>query len=105
MSGTRKISAFLAFCLIFVTVSEAMTLMKAASELRCQCVATQSTFIHPRLYQSVELIPSGPHCKNVELIITITTGEAVCVDPSAPWVERIIKKILESKENTEEPTI
>uniref|UniRef100_A0A8C5LPD7 C-X-C motif chemokine ligand 8 n=1 Tax=Leptobrachium leishanense TaxID=445787 RepID=A0A8C5LPD7_9ANUR len=105
MAGTKKISAFLFFCLIFLTVSEAMALKKAASELRCQCITTQSAFINPRLYQSVELIPSGPHCKNVEVIITTTSGDVACVDPSAPWVERIIKKILESKQNSEEPAI
>ncbi|CAI9604844.1 unnamed protein product [Staurois parvus] len=44
---------------------------------------------------NIEVIPSGPHCKNVEVIITLKDGKLVCVDPSASWVERIIKLILE----------
>ncbi|KAM8939391.1 interleukin-8-like [Pelodytes ibericus] len=98
MTGTKKISAVLALFLLYSTVSEAMTL-KAASQLRCQCTDTQSKFINPRLFQSVELIQSGPYCKNVEVLITMKTGEVVCVDPSAAWVEKIIKKILESVNN------
>ncbi|MEE6460458.1 hypothetical protein FKM82_000970 [Ascaphus truei] len=93
---TKLISAALAFCLLFITVSdsEAMSLLRTA-ELRCQCIKVQSAFIHPRLIQNVELIPSGPHCTNVEVIIALKSGELVCVDPKAPWVEKIIKRILE----------
>ncbi|XP_053317605.1 interleukin-8-like [Spea bombifrons] len=103
MPGTKRITAILAFILLCSTVSQAMSLMKSASQLRCQCITTHSAFISPRLFEKVELIPSGPHCKNVELIITLKTGETVCVNPSAPWVEKIIERILQSKQNQAEP--
>ncbi|XP_053556741.1 interleukin-8 [Bombina bombina] len=96
---TKVISAALAICLLYATCSEG--LVRIASDLRCQCINKHSNFIHPRLIQNVELIPNGPHCANVEVIITLKTGQVVCVDPSATWVQKIINKILESQSDPE----
>lgn len=41
---------------------------RSAGELRCQCIDTHSRFIHPKFIQNVNLTPSGPHCKNVEVM-------------------------------------
>uniref|UniRef100_A0A8C8RXB4 C-X-C motif chemokine n=1 Tax=Pelusios castaneus TaxID=367368 RepID=A0A8C8RXB4_9SAUR len=65
-----------------------------AGELRCQCVETTSEVIHPKLIAQVELIPEGPHCDVAEVIATTKHGRQVCLDPTAPWVKLIIKKIL-----------
>uniref|UniRef100_A0A8C5ILS4 Chemokine interleukin-8-like domain-containing protein n=1 Tax=Junco hyemalis TaxID=40217 RepID=A0A8C5ILS4_JUNHY len=64
---------------------------RSAIELRCQCISTHSKFIHPKFIQNVNLTPSGPHCKNVEVIATLRNGREVCLEPSAPWVKLIIK--------------
>uniref|UniRef100_A0A8D2M727 Chemokine interleukin-8-like domain-containing protein n=1 Tax=Zonotrichia albicollis TaxID=44394 RepID=A0A8D2M727_ZONAL len=68
---------------------------RSAIELRCQCISTHSKFIHPKFIQNVNLTPSGPHCKNVEVIATLRNGREVCLEPSAPWVKLIIKAILD----------
>ncbi|KAM4708985.1 interleukin-8-like [Discoglossus pictus] len=87
---TKMISIVLFFCLLYTTVSE---------ELRCQCLKTHSSFIPLREIKSVELIPAGPNCENVEVILTTKSGVLVCLDPSAPWVEKIINRLLESNSN------
>ncbi|OCU00047.1 hypothetical protein XELAEV_18005829mg [Xenopus laevis] len=102
--SAKIFAATFAFCLLYTAFSEGVYKIKKSSALRCQCLTTHSAFIPPRLYKSVELIPSGPHCKNLEVIITIKSGERVCVDPSQRWVERIIKSILESNKNEEPVT-
>ncbi|XP_053556739.1 interleukin-8 [Bombina bombina] len=93
---TKKITlTFLALCMLCAAVTEGMSLARI-SEPRCLCINTESTFIHPKHFQNVELIPKGPNCPNVEVIVTLKTGKEVCIDPSAPWVEKIIKRILDS---------
>ncbi|XP_063776158.1 interleukin-8-like [Pseudophryne corroboree] len=99
---TKTFSAAVVIILLYITASEAMTLARTVSELRCQCIKLDSRQISTKLMNSVELIPSGPHCKNVEVIITLKSGDLVCVDPSASWVQRIIRKIIESQENKQE---
>ncbi|XP_063776159.1 interleukin-8-like [Pseudophryne corroboree] len=94
-----KISSAVIIILLYITASEAKGLLRSASELRCQCIKLETKQISSKQMERVELIPSGPHCKNVELIITLKSKDLVCVDPSASWVQRIIKKILESQEN------
>ncbi|KAE8630913.1 hypothetical protein XENTR_v10001016 [Xenopus tropicalis] len=63
--------------------------------LNCKCLNTIRQFIHPR-YRQQEVI--NYDCENVEVIITLTTGISVCVDPSQPWVQRIINKKISERE-------
>nr|XP_009484317.1 PREDICTED: interleukin-8-like [Pelecanus crispus] len=89
-----KLVAVLALFLVSAAMSQGRTLARMATELRCQCIATHSKFIPPRSIQDVKLIQSGPHCKNIEVIATLKDGKEVCLDPTAPWVQRIINAIL-----------
>ncbi|XP_029454743.1 interleukin-8-like isoform X2 [Rhinatrema bivittatum] len=86
----------LAVCLLSGAISEAMVLSRLATELRCQCIKTESNFISPEKILTVELFPSGAYCASVEVIATLKEELKVCLEPSAPWVEKIIKKILEN---------
>ncbi|XP_074760050.1 interleukin-8-like [Athene noctua] len=89
-----KLVAVLALFLISASMSRGMSLARMATELRCQCIATHSKFIPPKSIQDVKLTQSGPHCKNVEVIATLKDGREVCLEPTAPWVQLIIKAIL-----------
>ncbi|NXI38381.1 IL8 protein, partial [Galbula dea] len=94
MTG-KAAAVVLALLLISAAGTEGKAQPCSAAELRCQCVGTHSKFIHPKFIQNVNLIPSGPHCKNVEVIATLRDGREVCLDPTAPWVKLIIKAILD----------
>ncbi|NWR94745.1 IL8 protein, partial [Furnarius figulus] len=89
-----KLVAVLAVFLLSAAVSQGRTLVRMATELRCQCIATHGGFIPPKSIQDVRLTQSGPHCKNVEVIATLKDGREVCLEPTASWVQRIIKAIL-----------
>ncbi|XP_010001929.1 PREDICTED: interleukin-8-like [Chaetura pelagica] len=89
-----KLVAVLALFLISVALSQGMAIARMGTELRCQCIATHSKFIPPKSIKDVKLTPSGPHCKNVEVIATLKDGKEVCLEPTAPWVQMIIKAIL-----------
>ncbi|XP_069486407.1 platelet factor 4-like [Ambystoma mexicanum] len=65
-----------------------------SEKLRCQCIKTESQPIHPKQMKTLEYLPSGPHCDHSEVIVTLTTGQKVCVDPNAKWMESILAKIL-----------
>ncbi|XP_069084055.1 interleukin-8-like [Pleurodeles waltl] len=100
MRSTGKCTlAVLTICLLSVAMTKGMSLARMGTELRCQCIKTESRIIHPKHIQTVELIQSGAHCSNVEVIATLKSGQAVCLDPSAKWVEKIIKRILERAKN------
>uniref|UniRef100_A0A8C3XSE1 Chemokine interleukin-8-like domain-containing protein n=1 Tax=Chelydra serpentina TaxID=8475 RepID=A0A8C3XSE1_CHESE len=67
-----------------------------ADELRCQCQQTATRVIPPKHIAHVELIPEGLHCLVPEVIATMKNGKKVCLEPTAPWVKLIVKKILSS---------
>lgn len=100
MKFAQTFFATLVVFLLYNTATEGMSLARSASELRCRCINVEMPEKPIKNMKSLELIPSGPHCKNTEVIITLKSGSSVCVDPSTPWVEKIIKNILE-RQNSE----
>ncbi|XP_028363282.2 growth-regulated protein homolog isoform X3 [Phyllostomus discolor] len=64
-----------------------------ANELRCQCLKT-SQGIHPKHIQSVKVTVPGASCDQTEVVATLKNGQAVCLNPEAPVVKKMIEKIL-----------
>ncbi|XP_069710931.1 interleukin-8-like [Phaenicophaeus curvirostris] len=95
----KAVAVVLTLLLISALGAKGEALPRSAIELRCQCISTYSKFIHPKFIHNVNLIPSGPHCKDVEVIATLHDGSEVCLNPAAPWVKLIVKAILD-KANT-----
>ncbi|NWY72350.1 IL8 protein, partial [Erithacus rubecula] len=94
MTG-KAVAAVLILLLLSARGTQGEAVPRSAIELRCQCINTHSKIINPKLILNVNLTPSGPHCKNVEVIATLRNGREVCLEPTAPWVKRIIKAILD----------
>ncbi|XP_068127227.1 interleukin-8-like [Hyperolius riggenbachi] len=100
MKAALAILPVLAICLLCVTFSQGKPLTRT-QELRCQCIKTESRQMHTRQFLNLELIPNGPHCKHLEVIATLKNGQEVCLEPAAPWVKKIIERLLDaSQKNT-----
>ncbi|KAL6467342.1 hypothetical protein MHYP_G00251460 [Metynnis hypsauchen] len=92
-------SRIVVVCLLLAvfTLSEGMSLRGPGVEPRCRCSGTESKRIG-RLIESVELFPPNPHCKETEIIATLkNTGQEICLDTTAPWVIKVIEKIMASR--------
>ncbi|XP_032772721.1 permeability factor 2-like [Rattus rattus] len=63
-------------------------------ELRCRCT-TAISGIPLNSISRVNVFRPGAHCDNVEVIATLKNGKEVCLDPTAPMIKKIVKKILE----------
>ncbi|CAB1429654.1 unnamed protein product [Pleuronectes platessa] len=62
--------------------------------LRCQCIKKESKPIGRHIGR-VEVILPSPHCSETEIIASLkNTGKAVCLDPEAPWVQRVLQELL-----------
>ncbi|KAB5528582.1 hypothetical protein PHYPO_G00141880 [Pangasianodon hypophthalmus] len=66
---------------------------------QCRCLSTTDTYMNPRWFQTIEIVPAGPHCRSSEVIITLKDKKTVCVEPEAGWVQRIISKVIKSKDS------
>ncbi|XP_007883457.1 interleukin-8-like [Callorhinchus milii] len=84
----------LALLALYVASTRAASIGSAGGSLRCQCVKTMSEFINPKFMKNIEIVPSGPHCSNAEIIVTLKSTNRVCLDPQAPWVKRIINRVM-----------
>ncbi|KAM9792935.1 interleukin-8-like [Neosynchiropus ocellatus] len=97
MMSSRNFATAAVVLLAFLVVSEGMTLRSLGVEQHCRCIQTESRPIG-RHIEKVELIPANSHCEETEIIATLKkSGDEVCLDPEAPWVKRVINKILESR--------
>ncbi|XP_026060737.1 interleukin-8 [Carassius auratus] len=81
----------------FLTIGEGMSLSGLGVDPRCRCIETESRRIGKHI-ESVELFPPNSHCKDTEIIATLKiTGKEICLDPTAPWVKKVIEKIIANK--------
>uniref|UniRef100_A0A671UDU9 Chemokine interleukin-8-like domain-containing protein n=1 Tax=Sparus aurata TaxID=8175 RepID=A0A671UDU9_SPAAU len=81
--------------LAFLAISEGK--ISLGVELHCRCIQTERKPIG-RHIEKVELIPASSHCEETEIIATLKrTGQEVCLDPEAPWVKKVIQRILSKK--------
>ncbi|NXC53799.1 IL8 protein, partial [Aleadryas rufinucha] len=92
----KTVAAVLILLLISALGTQGKAVPRSVLELRCYCRETNSRFIHRKFIQKVDLIPSGPHCKNTQVIATLTTGREVCLEPTALWVKWTIKTFLDN---------
>ncbi|XP_038648985.1 interleukin-8-like [Scyliorhinus canicula] len=72
--------------------------------LRCNCIKIHSTPIHPKFIQDLKIFESGPHCPNVEIIVSVK-GHKVCLNPKAPWVKMIVKRYFKKQANFSEEEV
>ncbi|XP_067879772.1 interleukin-8-like [Heterodontus francisci] len=86
---------------LYVLSTQAASIGRAGMNLRCQCIKTSSTFIHPRFMENIEIVPSGPHCENVEIIATLKHMDRVCLDPVAHWVKKVIERMIKHSKKTD----
>ncbi|XP_073333219.1 interleukin-8-like isoform X1 [Pagrus major] len=94
MMSSRVFVVSIVGLLAFLAISEAMSLRSLGVELHCRCIQTESKPIG-RHIEKVELIPANSHCEETEIIATLKrTGQEVCLDPEAPWVKKVIQKIM-----------
>ncbi|XP_040000943.1 interleukin-8-like [Xiphias gladius] len=97
MMSSRVIVTATVVLLASLAISEGMNLRSTGVELHCRCIQTESKPIG-RHIEKVELIPANSHCEETEIIATLKkTGVEVCLDPAAPWVKRVIDKILSNR--------
>ncbi|XP_038569456.1 permeability factor 2-like [Micropterus salmoides] len=97
MKSSKVIVTSIVVLLAFLAISEGMSLRSLGVELHCRCIQTESKPIG-RHIAKVELIPANSHCEETEIIATLKkTGQEVCLDPEAPWVKKVIQKILSNK--------
>ncbi|KAL6467340.1 hypothetical protein MHYP_G00251440 [Metynnis hypsauchen] len=88
-------SRIVGVCLLLAvfTLTEGM----GPADLQCRCKGIESRRIG-RLIESVELFPPNPHCPETEIIATLkNTGQEICLDTTAPWVMKVIEKIMASR--------
>nr|XP_046269109.1 interleukin-8 [Scatophagus argus] len=96
MMSSRFVVAMVVL-LAFLAISEGMSLRSLGVEAHCRCIKTESKPIG-RHIGKVELIPPSSHCEETEIIATLKkTGEEVCLDPEAPWVKKVIQKIMSTR--------
>ncbi|XP_059500673.1 interleukin-8-like [Stegostoma tigrinum] len=86
---------------VYLVSTQAASLRHAGVSLRCQCIKTNSKFIHPKHMENIEIIPSGPHCPTVEIIATLKSRSQVCLDPNSVWVKKIIDMMTNATKKTD----
>ncbi|XP_041032624.1 interleukin-8-like [Carcharodon carcharias] len=90
-----KVTLFtLTLIVLYVASTEAALVGTTGMSLHCQCIKTTSKFIHPKAMENIAIIPSSPHCENVEISATLQNTNQFCLNPESAWVKKIINKMI-----------
>ncbi|XP_016306203.1 C-X-C motif chemokine 13-like [Sinocyclocheilus anshuiensis] len=73
-----------------------------ATNSNCQCVTTTSSIIPSRLFQRIEILPPGAHCRKTEILITKKDNKTVCIDPEAQWINKVLTRVMRSRRSVKE---
>ncbi|XP_056265367.1 interleukin-8 isoform X2 [Pseudoliparis swirei] len=97
MMSSRVLAVSIVVLLALLAVSEGMSLRSLGVELHCRCIQTESRNIRTHI-STVELIPANSHCEDSEIIATLKkTGQKVCLNPKAFWVQKMIKRFMSNR--------
>uniref|UniRef100_A0A663MLV0 Chemokine interleukin-8-like domain-containing protein n=1 Tax=Athene cunicularia TaxID=194338 RepID=A0A663MLV0_ATHCN len=64
-------------------------ILEVNGNLNCRCIKTASDYISPKRYESIEIRPVG--------MLRCGSRGKVCVNPEAPWVKKLLKRIASTK--------
>ncbi|KAL0596094.1 C-X-C motif chemokine 6 [Plecturocebus cupreus] len=64
-------------------------------ELRCTCLHVMPR-VNAKMISNLQVFPAGPQCSKVEVIASLKDGTQVCLNPEAPFLKKVIQKILGS---------
>uniref|UniRef100_A0A3B5M496 Chemokine interleukin-8-like domain-containing protein n=1 Tax=Xiphophorus couchianus TaxID=32473 RepID=A0A3B5M496_9TELE len=67
--------------------------------LRCRCITKERKPIGRRIV-ALEVHPVSSHCAEIQIIATLKMEKRkVCLDPKAPWVQKVLKnRIIVNKQ-------
>ncbi|XP_065592138.1 interleukin-8-like [Cyrtonyx montezumae] len=94
--GAAVLPWMLLLLLLVMSVPQA-AILEVNGNLSCRCIKTTSDYISPKRYESIELRPVGSTCGRTEIIIKLKSSAKVCVNPDAPWVKKLLKRIAGMK--------
>ncbi|XP_067413481.1 permeability factor 2-like [Emydura macquarii macquarii] len=63
---------------------------------RCRCRKQTSDVIGIGKINFIEVIPQGIQCRRKEIILTLKSKKRACVNPSAPWIQILLRKLAPS---------
>ncbi|XP_075278293.1 C-X-C motif chemokine 2-like [Opisthocomus hoazin] len=88
---------WLLLLLLATSHSARAAILEVNGNLNCRCVKTASEYISPKRYESIEIRPVGSTCRRTEIIIKLKSPGKLCVNPDAPWVKKLLKRIASTK--------
>ncbi|XP_031360469.2 interleukin-8-like [Lonchura striata] len=88
---------WLLLLLLVMSHSAHAAILEVNGNLSCRCAKTTSEYISPKKYESIEIRPVGSSCRRMEIIIKLRTSGKVCVNPEAPWVKKLLKRIASTR--------
>ncbi|XP_043825751.1 permeability factor 2-like [Dromiciops gliroides] len=97
----RQMSCVFLLCLLSGLLTPSVRPVSGAphaNELRCQCLQTVQGIAYKNI-ANLKVIPAGPQCSSVEVIVTLKNGKEFCLNPAAPQVKKIVEKVLKSGAN------
>ncbi|XP_028640820.1 C-X-C motif chemokine 13 [Grammomys surdaster] len=61
------------------------------TNLKCRCSRVTSIAVNLNLIDRIQVTPPGNGCPKTEVVIWTKTKKAVCINPHAKWLQKVLK--------------
>ncbi|XP_031246952.1 C-X-C motif chemokine 13 [Mastomys coucha] len=61
------------------------------TNLKCRCTRLISNMVNLSFVDQIQVIRPGNGCPNIEVVIWTKMKKALCVDPRAMWLQKVLK--------------
>ncbi|KAJ3584983.1 hypothetical protein NHX12_013706 [Muraenolepis orangiensis] len=95
----------LLLCLALATVlTHGMPPIGRDYNTHCRCNVLESRVIPPNRLKSLKIFPPDAHCHTTEVIVGLTNGEKICLNPQSHWVAKLVQFCL-IREHAQQDTL
>lgn len=64
------------------------------TNLKCRCISLISNMVNLSFVDRIQVIRPGNGCPNIQVVIWTKTNKALCVDPRAMWLQKVLKYFM-----------
>ncbi|XP_063794463.1 interleukin-8-like [Pseudophryne corroboree] len=67
--------------------------------MTCRCLKVTSKRLSPKYFKKIDIHRPRKNCPRIEVLITTTNDNVICIDPEAKWFSDMMQRLLKKNKH------
>ncbi|XP_063775684.1 C-X-C motif chemokine 10-like [Pseudophryne corroboree] len=72
--------------------------------MTCRCLKVTSKRVNPKYLKKIDIHPPRKSCPKIEVLVTMTNDNVICIDPEAKWFSDMMQRLLKKNKHIQKTT-